>query len=117
MKIDSNSIARLPSNKATTTLSRSASVRSSSGTINNIDRFISQRTQFTGPLPSAWMISMPQINGMVLNSISHISARSVGRHSMKPRVLPMNDCQNTPTQVSPSTASLTVVRMPSCKVV
>ena len=63
------------------------------------------------------MMIMPQINGMVLNSISHIKARSVGRQTMKPRVLPINDCQNTPAQVRPSTASLMVVRIPNCKVV
>lgn len=54
---------------------------------------------------------------MMLNNINQAMARSVGRQSSRLRVLPMKDCQNTPSQVSPSTASLMVVRIPSSSVV
>ena len=103
---------RVPSSSAMTICSRALGVSSRRGTKNRTDRFSNQRTQFTGPLPSAVTINWPTINGNALNSISANTQRSV-RISLGagPRLLRIF-CTSTLPHTSRISSSDTVVRKP-----
>lgn len=77
--MDISSIARVPSNRAMTSVSRFLRSTSRRPARNTMDRLSSQRSQFDRPLASALMLTWPTTNGSAVNSISHSSMRSVER--------------------------------------
>ena len=115
--IDSSNSNNVPSSNAITICSRALGVSSSRGTKNSTDRFSSQRTQLTGPLPSALTIHWPTRNGKALNSINARTQRSVRSSVGAGGRLLSSFCTSTLPHTSRISSSDTVVRKPILTVV